>query len=93
MEQIGTLKTTKADKEDVREALALKGDEEVLNEKVSLEQVLGVSNGLSKTVQDVHHWVSQQVQELLRVTQRFDYFHGKRESRKNLFVYFDHNFQ
>ncbi|KDR13232.1 hypothetical protein L798_12852 [Zootermopsis nevadensis] len=60
LEQIGTLKTTKADKEDVREALALKGDEEVLNEKVSLEQVLGVSNGLSKTVQDVHHWVSQQ---------------------------------
>lgn len=61
MEQIELLKTVKADREDLEDALADKADACMVNRKVSVEQFDAACEDMSKAIEDSLIKLLQQV--------------------------------
>lgn len=61
MEQIELLKTVKADREDLEDALADKADACMVNRKVSVEQFDSACEDINKAVEESLYKITQQV--------------------------------
>lgn len=67
----------KADKEEVMDAMALKADQDHFDTKISHGQFSEICEGILRDIQEVILVVSQKVRVTFRVTQKFNYFHGR----------------